>query len=208
HVPDQEHYACLIDLLGRAWHFDEVLGTVAIEHLIELELQSSVGYVFLTENSKASRANKFVITDEYFQWVTQALMMRLRQYKEIVAREGTRIAEMRREDLIFWEVGISSQSEKIMNERDVRKYPGVSWLEIENRYASYMYERDLRKDIQHEEIVVREGTGLARMRQRDLIQWYVGQQNEKNNYNFMEEAKAEVFKIKAIIDVIIFKFRM
>ncbi|GJX50253.1 DNA helicase PIF1-like protein, partial [Tanacetum coccineum] len=53
---------------------------------------------------------------------------------------------------------------------------------------------------QHEETVAREGTGIARIRQRDMIQWYVGQQNEKNNYNSMEEAKAEVTKIKAIID--------
>jgi DNA replication licensing factor MCM6 len=39
------------------------------------------------------------------------------------------------------------------------------------------------------------------MRQRDLIQWYVAQQNEKNNYNSMEEAANEVSKIKAIIEV-------
>lgn len=45
------------------------------------------------------------------------------------------------------------------------------------------------------------GTGLAGMRQRDLIQWYVSQQNEKNNYSSMEEAATEVSKIKAIIEV-------
>lgn len=45
------------------------------------------------------------------------------------------------------------------------------------------------------------GTGLAGMRQRDLIQWYVAQQNEKNNYSSMEEAANEVSKIKAIIEV-------
>ena len=39
------------------------------------------------------------------------------------------------------------------------------------------------------------------MRQRDLIQWYVGQQNEKNNYSSMEEAANEVTKLKAIIEV-------
>lgn len=46
------------------------------------------------------------------------------------------------------------------------------------------------------------GTGLAGMRQRDLIQWYVGQQNEKNKYSSMEEAASEVSKIKAIIEVL------
>ena len=45
------------------------------------------------------------------------------------------------------------------------------------------------------------GTGLAGMRQRDLIQWYVAQQNEKNNYSSMEEAATEVSKLQAIIQV-------
>ncbi|KAJ9697356.1 hypothetical protein PVL29_009252 [Vitis rotundifolia] len=56
---------------------------------------------------------------------------------------------------------------------------------------------------QHEESVVQDGTGLAGMRQRDLIQWYVGQQNEKNNYSSMEEAANEVSKLKAIIESLI-----
>ncbi|KAF4349420.1 hypothetical protein F8388_021003 [Cannabis sativa] len=56
---------------------------------------------------------------------------------------------------------------------------------------------------QHEETVRIEGTGLAGMRQRDLIQWYVNQQNEKNNYSTMEEAASEVSKIKAIIESLI-----
>ncbi|CAL5410635.1 unnamed protein product [Camellia sinensis] len=56
---------------------------------------------------------------------------------------------------------------------------------------------------QHEETVTREGTELAGMRQRDLIQWFVSQQNEKNNYSSMEEAAAEVSKIKAIIESLI-----
>lgn len=45
------------------------------------------------------------------------------------------------------------------------------------------------------------GTGLAGMRQRDLIQWYVSQQNEKNSYSSVEAAAAEISKIKAIIEV-------
>lgn len=45
------------------------------------------------------------------------------------------------------------------------------------------------------------GNGLAGMRQRDLIQWYVNQQNELNSYSSMEEASAELSKIKAIIEV-------
>ncbi|KAK4347703.1 hypothetical protein RND71_034042 [Anisodus tanguticus] len=56
---------------------------------------------------------------------------------------------------------------------------------------------------QHEETVTQEGTGLAGMRQKDLIQWYVSQQNEKNNYSSMEEAAAEVTKVKAIIESLV-----
>ncbi|PON44635.1 DNA replication licensing factor Mcm [Parasponia andersonii] len=56
---------------------------------------------------------------------------------------------------------------------------------------------------QHEEAVTQEGTGLAGMRQRDLIQWYISQQNEKNNYSSVEEAATEVSKIKAIIESLI-----
>lgn len=39
------------------------------------------------------------------------------------------------------------------------------------------------------------------MRQKDLIKWYVEQQNEKNTYSSMEEVKKEVSKLKAIIEV-------
>lgn len=45
------------------------------------------------------------------------------------------------------------------------------------------------------------GDGLSGMRQKDLIQWYVDQQNERNNYSSMEEVQAEISKIKAIIEV-------
>lgn len=45
------------------------------------------------------------------------------------------------------------------------------------------------------------GTGLSGMRQRDLIQWYITQQNEKNAYSNVDEAAAEVTKVKAIIEV-------
>ncbi|KAL1542164.1 MCM DNA helicase complex subunit mcm6 [Salvia divinorum] len=56
---------------------------------------------------------------------------------------------------------------------------------------------------QHEDTITREGTGLAGLRQRDLIQWYISQQNEKNNYTTVEEAEAEVTKVKAIIESLV-----
>ncbi|GKB94122.1 hypothetical protein Tco_0980259, partial [Tanacetum coccineum] len=67
-------------------HGNLELGTVAVERLIELEPQSSIGYVFLTGIYAGS-----------WKWES--------------------VAKLR----------------KIMNERDVRKDPSVSWLENENR---------------------------------------------------------------------------
>ncbi|KAJ6428541.1 hypothetical protein OIU84_023875 [Salix udensis] len=56
---------------------------------------------------------------------------------------------------------------------------------------------------QHEEAVMRDGSGLAGMRQGELIRWYVDQQNQKNSYSSVEEAKNEASKIKAIIESLI-----
>ncbi|CAI0546202.1 unnamed protein product [Linum tenue] len=84
--------------------------------------------------SAAQQGKKLVLTEEYFQRVTQALVMRLRQ---------------------------------------------------------------------HEDAAQRDGTGLAGMKQGDLIRWYVEQQNEKNTYSSVEEAKEEAFKVKAIIESLI-----
>lgn len=119
-VPDQEHYACLIDLLGRAGCFDEVvnqlrnmplqpdvrvwkallgicrihgnldLGIKAAEQLIELEPKSSVGYVLLSGIYAASGRWEFV-----------------------------------------------SKVRKLMNDRGVTKERGVSWLENGNKLHSF-----------------------------------------------------------------------
>ncbi|XP_048229432.1 DNA replication licensing factor MCM6 [Ricinus communis] len=56
---------------------------------------------------------------------------------------------------------------------------------------------------QHEESVTRDGTGLAGMKQGELIRWYIEQQNQKNSYSSVEEAKNEATKVKAIIESLI-----
>ncbi|CAK9162083.1 unnamed protein product [Ilex paraguariensis] len=119
-VPDEEHYACLIDLLGRAGCFNEVmnqlekmpckpdnrvwnallgicrihgnieLGRKAAEHLIELEPQSSAAYVLLSSIHAA-----------------------LGKWDSV------------------------EQVRKLMNERHVRKERAISWLELENRLHSF-----------------------------------------------------------------------
>lgn len=119
-VPDQEHYACLTDLLGRAGRFDELmnhlekmpckadglvwnallgvctihgnleLGGKAAEKLIELEPQSSAAYVFLSS--------------------------------------------------IFSALGRWESVEKVrhlMNKRHVKKERAVSWVEIGNKLHAF-----------------------------------------------------------------------
>ncbi|RZC46839.1 hypothetical protein C5167_039793 [Papaver somniferum] len=56
---------------------------------------------------------------------------------------------------------------------------------------------------QHEDTVAHDGTGLAGMRQKDLIQMYIAQQNEKSAYSSLDEAAKEVDKVKAIIESLI-----
>ncbi|MCD9645569.1 Pentatricopeptide repeat-containing protein [Datura stramonium] len=119
-LPDQEHYACIIDLLGRAGRFSEVLtqikkmpcepddriwnallgvcrihgnvelGRMAAELLIELDPQSPAAYLLLSS--------------------------------------------------IYGVLGMWENVEKVrqlMNERHVRKEQAVSWLEIEHKLLPY-----------------------------------------------------------------------
>ncbi|KAI3856424.1 hypothetical protein MKW98_008876 [Papaver atlanticum] len=55
----------------------------------------------------------------------------------------------------------------------------------------------------HEDTVAQDGTGLAGMRQKDLIQMYIARQNEKSAYSSLDEAGKEVDKVKAIIESLI-----
>ncbi|XP_025014749.2 pentatricopeptide repeat-containing protein At2g21090 [Ricinus communis] len=119
-IPNQEHYACLIDLLGRAGHFDTLMnqlekmpckpndqiwnallgvcrmhgniefGREVAEKIIELDPQSSAAYVLLSS---------------------------------IHAAVGR------------WE--LVENVRQLMNERHVRKDRAISWIEIENKVHSF-----------------------------------------------------------------------
>ncbi|XP_050233827.1 pentatricopeptide repeat-containing protein At2g21090 [Mercurialis annua] len=119
-VPSQEHYACLIDLLGRSGHFDKLinqlekmpckpndqiwnalvgvcrihgnieLGSKVAEKLIELKPQSSAAYVLLSSIYGA---------------------------------------------LGRWE--LVEKVRHLMNERQIRKERALSWIEIENKVHSF-----------------------------------------------------------------------
>ncbi|KAG0500412.1 hypothetical protein HPP92_000484 [Vanilla planifolia] len=56
---------------------------------------------------------------------------------------------------------------------------------------------------QHEEQVTQDGSGLAGMKQGDLIVWYVEQQNAQGAYSSTDEVREEVKCIKAIIERLI-----
>ncbi|KAL2933982.1 DNA replication licensing factor MCM6 [Bienertia sinuspersici] len=56
---------------------------------------------------------------------------------------------------------------------------------------------------QLEETAMQEGSGLLGTKQKDLIQWYVAQQNEKNSYSSMEDARKDVRIVRAIIQKLI-----
>ncbi|KAL8151527.1 hypothetical protein V2J09_021335 [Rumex salicifolius] len=56
---------------------------------------------------------------------------------------------------------------------------------------------------QHEETVLKEGSGLAGVKQKDLIRWYLEQQFQKSAYSSEEELRQEVKKIGAIIESLI-----
>lgn len=116
-VPDEEHYACLIDILGRAGRFDELmnqlrkmpckpddrvwnaligvcmihgnvhLGRIAAKHLLQLDPQSPATYVLLSS-----------IYAAHGKWDS---LVKLRQ---------------------------------LMNERHVRKEQALSWLEIDHNF--------------------------------------------------------------------------
>lgn len=56
---------------------------------------------------------------------------------------------------------------------------------------------------QHEEAIMQDGSGLAGMKQGDLIIWYVEQQNAQGAYSSSEEVVEEVKCIRAIIERLI-----
>ncbi|XP_077249548.1 minichromosome maintenance (MCM2/3/5) family protein [Tasmannia lanceolata] len=74
------------------------------------------------DESGSRQKKKLVITEEHFQRVTQALVMRLRQHEEAVMQDGSRLAGMKQEDLIVWYVeqqnaqGVYSSSEEVVEE--------------------------------------------------------------------------------------------
>lgn len=157
-------------------HFRSVLSNF---YLLLLRILSH-GFLFCAEKYAANANQKgktLEITYEKFQRVTQALVMRLRQHEESVLQDGI---------LLFLVSGLTKTSEVLHILHPTMLYQirimyGLGLISLWNITFS--------------------GTGLAGMRQKDLIKWYVEQQNEKNNFSSMEEVKKEVAEVKAIIEV-------
>ncbi|KAJ8476576.1 hypothetical protein OPV22_020303 [Ensete ventricosum] len=73
------------------------------------------------QGSESHQKKKLVITEEHFQRVTQALVMRLRQHEEAVARDGSGLAGMKQGDLIIWYVEQQNALGTYSNTDEVRE---------------------------------------------------------------------------------------
>ncbi|XP_013686950.2 DNA replication licensing factor MCM6 isoform X2 [Brassica napus] len=58
---------------------------------------------------------------------------------------------------------------------------------------------------QHEETVNKDSSELPGMRQKELIRWYIDQQNEKKKYTSQEQVKLDIKKLRAIIESLVCK---
>ncbi|CAN6855376.1 unnamed protein product [Brassica oleracea] len=58
---------------------------------------------------------------------------------------------------------------------------------------------------QHEETVSKDSSQLPGMRQKELIRWYIDQQNEKKKYSSQEQVKLDIKKLRAIIESFVCK---
>ncbi|ESQ39541.1 hypothetical protein EUTSA_v10000779mg [Eutrema salsugineum] len=58
---------------------------------------------------------------------------------------------------------------------------------------------------QHEETVAKDSSELPGMRQKELIRWYIDQQNEKKKYSSQEQVKLDIKKLRAIIESLVCK---
>ncbi|VVB07941.1 unnamed protein product [Arabis nemorensis] len=58
---------------------------------------------------------------------------------------------------------------------------------------------------QHEETVAKDSSELPGIRQKELIRWYIDQQNEKKKYSSQEQVKLDIKKLRAIIESLVCK---
>ncbi|KAG2615621.1 hypothetical protein PVAP13_3NG047900 [Panicum virgatum] len=88
-------------------------------------------------------------------------------------------------------------------ENDQAADNGKKKLVITEEYFQRITQALVMRLRQHEESIMKDGDGLAGMKQGDLIIWYVEQQNAKGAYSSTAEVKEEVKCIKAIIERLI-----
>ncbi|GLU08578.1 hypothetical protein SLE2022_254840 [Rubroshorea leprosula] len=88
-------------------------------------------------DSANQQKEKYVVTEEYFQRVTQALITRLRQHEETVMQEGMGLSGMRQGDLIQWY--IARQNEK-------NSYTSIAEAEKEIKVIKSLIERLIRRE--------------------------------------------------------------
>eukprot|EP01018_Ginkgo_biloba_P010548 Gb_15394 [translate_table: standard] len=122
-TPRSEHYACMIDLLGRAGHLDEAENFI---NNMPFKPHASVWGALLSSCrihgniELAKRAAECLFELEPHDSGTYILL------SNIYATAGR------------WED--AAKVRKMMKERGVRKNPGCSWIEVKNRVHAFMVE--------------------------------------------------------------------
>lgn len=107
-----------------------------------------------------------MISEEEYDRITQALVIRLRQHEETVNKDSKQ-----QHSSILYTIHFSLQLLKQINYATC------------NSFFSSL------------------GSELPGIRQKELIRWYIDQQNEKKKYSSQEQVKLDIKKLRAIIEV-------
>ncbi|CAK7329525.1 unnamed protein product [Dovyalis caffra] len=121
-VPDQEHYACLIDLLGQAGNFDKLMGQLEKMHCKPNSQiwNAVIGVCRIHGNIELAR----------------------KVAEQLIELEPLSPAAYMLLSSVYAELGRLDLVEKVrqrMKERRVRKEPFISWIEIESKVHVFSF---------------------------------------------------------------------
>lgn len=112
-----------------------------------------------------------MISEEEYDRITQALVIRLRQHEETVAKDS----KQHHPSPYHSSSSPTLETDKLCDRFSCKHFP----------YHSF----------------TSSGSELPGMRQKELIRWYIDQQNEKKKYSSQEQVKLDIKKLRAIIEV-------
>lgn len=119
-VPDQEHYACLIDLLGRAGCFDQLMNHLDMMPcgLDNQVLNSLLGVCRIHENAELGGK----VAEKLLEMKSQSPAAYV-----LLSRNFATLGK--------WE--LVEEVRRLMNERGVRKEQALSWVETEGKVYTF-----------------------------------------------------------------------